>query len=70
MALQFVPRENLVLFAAGAIGAFETADKQNRHPERHQDSQHARVRCDPVEQVMHMPRRPLLSDFELLDEKQ
>ena len=56
-ASQLVASEDLILFAFGAVGAFEAADKQNRYSERHQDSQHARVRCDPMEEVMHMPQQ-------------
>jgi hypothetical protein len=41
--LRFVAAEELVLFAAGAIGALEAADEQDRDTQRNQDGQHTCV---------------------------
>ena len=54
--LELVTAEELVLFLLWAVGAFEAANKQNRHPERDQNGQHTRVRADELGKSMHMPK--------------
>ena len=48
VVLEFVAIEDLVLVAARAIGALETANEKNSHSQCDQDGEHARVRFDPM----------------------
>lgn len=46
--------EEVVLIAAGAVGASEAADQKNRNAHCHEDSQNASVRREPMDQMMHI----------------
>jgi hypothetical protein len=51
--LDFAPLEDIVFFAAGAIGAAEAADEQNRHAYRDRNSEDVFVGCKPVNEPVH-----------------
>ena len=51
--LHFVPAEDIVLLPAGALGATQAANQQNRHPGRHHQRQETPARQKPVNQTMH-----------------
>jgi hypothetical protein len=54
VALHFVAAEEVVLVAAGAVGASQAANQKNRNAHCHQDSQEAAVRREPMDQMMHI----------------
>ena len=54
LELDFVPAENIIFFAARAVGALQTANEQNRHAQGDQDGQHTRVRTDELSNRVHM----------------
>jgi len=51
--LDFVTIEDVVLFAAGAAGALEAADKQHGHAGSNEDGEDGLVGREPVDQAMH-----------------
>jgi len=57
-ASDFVPSEKLILFAFRAVGAFEATNQEHSHTQGYQDGEHARIRSDPVNQIMHTHPRP------------
>ncbi len=46
--LHLVPAEDVILFAARAVGALEAAHEQHRHSQGDQDGQHTCIRRNPV----------------------
>jgi hypothetical protein len=54
VALKFVAAEQVVFVAAGAVGASQAADKQDRDTHCRQNSQDASVRHEPMDQMMHI----------------
>ena len=57
----FVPVENLILLAAGTIGALKAADEENCHSQGNQNGQHAGIRSEPMNQGVHNSGRPALA---------
>ena len=55
--LKFVVAEDVVLVAAGALRAFQAADKEHCHAHRNQDGEDVYVRRKPLNQAIHA-RRP------------
>jgi hypothetical protein len=53
LALNLAATEKIVLLAAPAIRALETADEQNRHAHSYKDGQHIRIRNEPMDHAMH-----------------
>jgi hypothetical protein len=60
-----VPREEVVLLPAGAVGALQATDKQHSHCHRYQDSQNVRVDHEPVKDTIH-PSLPSIADYRQL----
>ena len=48
-----MPAEDIVLLPAGAFGATQAADQQNRDPGRHDQRQETPARQKPLNQTMH-----------------
>jgi hypothetical protein len=49
-----VAAEQVVFVAAGAVRASQAADQEDRNAHRHQDSQEASVRREPMDQMVHI----------------
>jgi hypothetical protein len=49
-----VPAEEVVLVAAGAVGASQAADQKDGNADCHQHSQDASVRREPMDQMVHI----------------
>lgn len=52
--LHFVPLEDLVLFAASALGALEAADNKHSYSHCHQNGEHRRICPEPCQQAVHI----------------
>ena len=46
--LDFVPAEDVVLFTAWAVGALETANEEDGHPQGYEDGKDTRIRRYPM----------------------
>jgi hypothetical protein len=46
--------EEIVLLAAGAVRALQTADKKQSHPRRDQNGKSVSIHLKPVNQAIHL----------------
>jgi hypothetical protein len=65
--LAFVAMEELILFAAAALGALQAAHKQHRHAHRDQHGKNASIRRKPMRYSLHVwsPFRSIRSFVEV-----
>jgi hypothetical protein len=55
--LEFVAVEEIVLFAAGAVGALQAADEEYGNTDRDQNGEDIRVDHKPMKHAIHMSNR-------------